>query len=141
MSELTIHVSTHFSVSQASFCRLPGYLIVESRADITRLDELSEEALHDLAHCLAESERVVRDLLEPERVYTLRFGESLPRIHFHVIPRTARVAELYSSQVADQPPFSGASLVAWLWRNEASLQIQDDELQGFLQRAKARFRR
>lgn len=136
MDDLLIFETEHFTVGQASSYRLPGYVIVESNADVDRLDALPPGALGDLATCLAETERIVRELVAPERIYTLRFGELLPRIHFHVIPRTARVAAAYAAEVDDAPPYNGARLVDWLWRRHASLGFTDAELDAFVTAAR-----
>ena len=136
--ELLIFETEHFTVGQARGYRLPGYLIVESKAEVERLDAFSPEATADLWACLAEAERIVRELVAPERTYTLRFGEMVPRIHFHVIPRTARVGEAYAREVDDAPPYSGARLVDWLWNHHASLAYSDDELRAFVSAARER---
>ena len=49
MNELLVFETEHFTASQAEAYRLPGYLIVESRSDVTRLDEFSPEATRELA--------------------------------------------------------------------------------------------
>lgn len=137
MDDTSIFETEHFTASQAPSYRLPGYVIVESKGDVDRLDALPPGALNDLATCLAESERIVRELVAPERIYTLRFGEVQPRIHFHVIPRTARVGAGYAAEVGDVPPFNGARLVDWLWRRHASLGFTDAELDSFVTAARA----
>jgi diadenosine tetraphosphate (Ap4A) HIT family hydrolase len=138
--DLVIHPSPYFTVSQATSLGILGYVIVECRSERTRLDALDAEALRDLAHCLAETERVLRELLKPERVYTLRFGEYLERIHFHVIPRTAQLASAYAAATSDAPPYNGARLVAWLWDHEPELRASEDELAAFVERARSSFR-
>ena len=128
--------SSHWTVRQADY-RVPGYLIVDGRAEHTRLDELDDAARADLMRCLASAERIVRALCEPERVYTLRFGEMVPRLHFHVVPRTAQIAAAYAAEVDDEPPFNGARVVAWLWANHASLGVGDAELDAWVRAARA----
>ena len=136
MNDSLVFETEHFTAGQAHTYRLPGYVIVESKAEIDRLDALSLDAVRDLSMCLAEAERIVRELVAPERIYTLRFGEMNPRIHFHVIPRTARVAKAYSAEVEDAPPYNGARLVDWLWTRHASLGFADEELRGFVEAAR-----
>jgi diadenosine tetraphosphate (Ap4A) HIT family hydrolase len=131
-----IFETAHFTAAQAAAYRLPGYVIVESKAAVDRLDALSAAAQRDLAACLAEAERIVRALTAPERVYTLRFGELRPRLHFHVIPRTARVGAAFAADAGAVPPFDGAKLVAWLWHNHASLGFTDAELAAFVAAAR-----
>jgi diadenosine tetraphosphate (Ap4A) HIT family hydrolase len=136
VDELLLFRTAHFTASQARSYRLPGYVIVESVADVDRIDALEPDARRDLVACLAEAERLVRAHTEPERVYTLRFGEMQPRIHFHVIPRTARVAAAYAAEVDDAPPWSGARLVDGLWRRHASLGFSDEEIAAFVELAR-----
>jgi len=132
-----IFETAHFTASQARAYRLPGYVIVESKAEVDRLDALAEAAQRDLVRCLAKAERIVRELTAPERVYTLRFGELQPRLHFHVIPRTARVGAAFAADTGARPPFDGAQLVAWLWQAHASLGFTDAELAAFAAAARA----
>ena len=136
MNEFLVFETEHFTASQASAYRLPGYMIVECKLDVTRLDELAPDAAHELCTSLAEAERIVRELLSPERVYTLRFGEFVPRIHFHVVPRTARVAAAYAAETDDSAPYNGARLVDWLWSHHASLEYGDAALQDFVTAAR-----
>ena len=137
MNELLVFETEHFTAGQAKDYRLPGYLIVESKAEVTRLDAFSPEASRELWTCLAEAERIVHELVSPERIYNLRFGEFLPRIHFHVIPRTARVAAGYAVAIDDPPPYNGARLVDWLWSHHAELGFDDAELRDFVAAARA----
>jgi diadenosine tetraphosphate (Ap4A) HIT family hydrolase len=137
MNDSLVFESEHFTAEQARSYRLPGYLIVESKAEVDRLDVLSRDSAQDLAMCLAEAERIVRELVSPERIYTLRFGEVNPRIHFHVIPRSTRVAAAYAAEVEDAPPYNGARLVDWLWTHHANLGFTDEELRSFVAAARA----
>ena len=137
MDDLLVFETEHFTVGQARSFRLPGYLIIEAKAQYEHLDELSNDAAKDLVRCLGEAERLVHEIVAPERVYTLRFGEMQPRIHFHVIPRTARVAAAFVSETGATPPYSGALLVDWLWRRHEILGYTDGELRSFVVAARA----
>lgn len=137
MSELGIFEGEHWRAVQASDYRLPGYLIVESKHEVRELDALSEQATRELWTSLARAERIVRALVAPERVYTLRFGELVPRLHFHVIPRTARVGSAFALACGQRAPFNGARLVDWLWDHHQELGSTDEELRAFVEAARA----
>ena len=136
MDDQTLFETAHFIARQAPY-RLPGYVILDSKAEVDDLAALAPDAAADLMHCLREAERIVRALVTPERVYTLRFGEVQPRIHFHVVPRTPRVAEAYTAKIDDPAPHNGARLVDWLWEHHADLGFSDDDLGAFVTQAKA----
>ena len=135
-AELVLFETERFTASQARGYRLPGYVLVESKADVRALDAFADDARDELARCLADAERIVRALTDPERVYTLRFGEVQPRVHFHVVPRTARVGAAFTAATGDEPPFDGAKLVSWLWGAHAELGFTDDELRAFVAAAR-----
>lgn len=136
MTDPILFETDHFTARQAP-TRLPGYVILDSKVDCSDLAALAPDAAADLMQCLREAERIVRALVAPERVYTLRFGEVQPRIHFHVVPRTARVAESYTAAVDDPAPHNGARLVDWLWEHHADLGHSDADLAAFVAQARA----
>lgn len=130
--DLLLLETARFRARQAAEYRLPGYVIVESVPAIERLDALDDEAAIELTRLLARTERVQRELLAPQRVYMLRFAELVPRLHVHVIPRTAELGRAYAAETGDEPPYRGAALVDWLWRRHASLGHTEDELAAFV---------
>lgn len=136
MNDYSIFETEHFAVSQAQNYRVPGYVIVRSKADRTRLDEFTPDQATDLVRCLAEAERLVQEVIAPERIYILKFGEEVPRVHFHVFPRTARIANAYLKQVSDKKPYCGARIMDWIWHHHASLGFTDGEISGFVGRAR-----
>jgi len=137
MSDKLIFETANFTAEQASGYRLPGYVIVQLKPAGTHLAALTPEQSAELMTCLAEAERLVQELVEPERIYLMKFGEMVPQIHFHVVPRTAALAAAYQAEVDDDPPLNGARVVAWLWDRHASLGHTDAELADFATRARA----
>ena len=126
-----------FRTVQAAGYRIPGYLIVEDRHHRTRLADLSLAERTELASHLAAAERVLDDLVKPERVYVLRFGEEVPAIHFHVVPRTKSLVEAYLAEVEDAPPYRGAAIMDWLWKNHQTLEWTDAEIAEFVAHARS----
>jgi diadenosine tetraphosphate (Ap4A) HIT family hydrolase len=137
MRQNLIHESRHFTTRQASDTRVPGHLVVASRGDCTSLDAFTPDQAADLMRCLVRAETLLQHLLQPERIYILKFGEAVPQIHFHVFPRTARLLQAYLGHVADQEPYSGARLMDWVWTHRASTGFAEEEIRSFVDAARA----
>ena len=105
--DLRIFETPHCTVDQAHGYRLPGYLIVEIRGDAHRLSDLSVVERDDLFAATTVAERLVQELVGPERIYVAKYAELNPRVHVHVIPRTARLGAAYA---AATPLASSAAL-------------------------------
>jgi len=128
--------TAHFTVSQAGAYHVPGYVIIESKADVTRLADLEPVARVELFELIVAAEAAVEEYASAERVYVLKFAELNPRVHFHIVPRTARIGTLFGAATAAKPPFNGAALVAWLWEHHDSLGYTADELEAFVRAAR-----
>lgn len=137
MSQNLIHESRHFTTRQASDTRVPGHLIVASRVECTSLAGFTPDQAADLMQCLARAEALLQQILQPERIYILKFGEVVPRIHFHVFPRTARLLQAYLGEVADQEPYSGARIMDWVWTRRGFAGSTDEEIRSFVDAARA----
>ena len=138
MPENLIHESRYFTTRQASDTRVPGHLVVASKVPCTSLDGFTPDQAADLMRCLVRAETLVQQILQPERIYVLKFGEAVPKIHFHVFPRTARLLQAYLGQIADQEPYSGARIMDWVWTHRESAGFTDDEIRTFVDAARAR---
>lgn len=136
MKDYLILETKHFTVSQANDYRIPGYVIVQSKGDCTRVADFTPDQAGELMKCVAGAEAFVQEIIKPERIYILKFGEANPRVHFHVFPRTRRIAEAYLAEVKDKAPYSGARIVDWIWRNHESLGFADAEIQSFVREAR-----
>lgn len=136
MNDLLLLETEHSTMEQAHSFRVPGYLIVQPKVACRCLAELDPAQAADLFACMARAESVVNELIRPARVYVLKFGEESPQVHFHVIPRTARVEAAYLADVPDGKPYSGARIVDWVWCNHASLGHADDQIQAFVREAR-----
>ena len=136
MQDLLILETEHSTIEQAYGFRIPGYLIVQPKVVSTRLADLSRVQAADLFNCLAKAEDLIQELIRPERVYALRFGEENPQIHFHVIPRTAALEAAYLAQVLDGKPYSGARIVDWIWLNHESLGYTEEQIRNFVAAAR-----
>ena len=140
MNNYLIFETDYFTVSQTSDYRVPGYVIILSKAPFTHITEFTPEQAGDLVRCLANAEAIVQQIIEPERIYIMKFGEVNPRIHFHVFPRTSRIATAYEKAVEDKPPYNGARVVDWIWNNHESLGFTNAEIEAFAEEARKNFR-
>lgn len=136
MTDYVILETEHFTVSQANGYRIPGYVIVCSKSPCTSVAELTPEQGTELARCLANAEELIQQIIKPERIYILKFGEANPRVHFHVFPRTRRITEAYLGEVLDKTPYSGARIIDWAWHHHETLGFTDVEIEAFVKDAK-----
>ncbi|MCP5024341.1 MAG: hypothetical protein GY930_21550 [bacterium] len=137
MSEFTILETEHTTVEQSSGYRIPGYLIVTPKAACTSLGELAQEQGADLLSCISRAESLVLDIIQPCRVYVMKFAEMDPQVHFHIFPRTDEMERAYLAQVDDAPPISGARLTDWAWLHHESLGHGDTQIADFVAQARA----
>lgn len=133
-----IHQSRFFTTTHAVDSGVPGHLIVASSVQCTALAGLTSEQAADLMQCLERAEKLVQELLQPERIYILKFGEAVPQLHFHVFPRTARLLRAYLGQVADREPYSGARIMDWVWSRRDARGDSTAEIAAFIDEARSR---
>jgi len=132
MKDNLLFQTHHFTVRQASRYRIPGYLIVQSRAPCVHVADLSPDQGTDLTQCLGGAEALVQKILQPDRIYILKLGEESPQIHFHIFSRTQTIAAAYLAQVSEKRPYSGARIVDWVWHHHQSLGFTDEQIQDFV---------
>lgn len=133
---LTIWQSDWVRVSQARSVPLPGYLFVESLSGCTEFDRLDPESGRELQEGIRIAERLVRRLIDPERVYVLKFGEADQHIHFHIVPRTREVLSGYLESTKDTAPYNGARITAWIWEHAGSLGYAPSDIAAFVRAAR-----
>ncbi|RKP46012.1 hypothetical protein [Trinickia fusca] len=136
MDTFELYRSKFYKLVQATSYRLPGYLILEALSPVTQFADLPVDADADLVACFRVAEQVLAALLNAERVYFLRFGESTQTIHFHVVPRTAEIAQRYCHPSAVTPGLNGAEIVSWIWSNHESLKYSDTDISEFVRAAR-----
>jgi diadenosine tetraphosphate (Ap4A) HIT family hydrolase len=70
----------------------PGFLRVIWTAHVKEMTDLAPA---DRAHCMAAvyaAEAALREVLQPEKINLASFGNMVPHVHWHVIPRFANDA-------------------------------------------------
>lgn len=136
MDSLDIWVSGSVKITHARNYRLPGYLFVEYAFAIPNDSCVRNDLKDALALATVKAETIVRTLLNPPKVYVLKFGESSESEHFHVIPRTDTLLQKYLSSNDGVFPYNGAEITSWLWKNSLLLGYSEHEISDFVIRAR-----
>ncbi|MGF6243770.1 hypothetical protein SAMN05444165_0227 [Paraburkholderia phenazinium] len=131
-----IYRTSFYKLSQAYSFHVPGYLILETLSPARRFSDIPSEADADLVSCFRVAERLLDSLLNPERIYFLRFGESTENIHFHIVPRTSAIADMYGRPAPGEDALNGAGVVSWLWANHQRLGYAESDVRVFIQAAR-----
>ena len=83
------------------------------KAPATSVAKLERAAAESLGPTLARITEAIEDVLSPEVVYCARFGEETRQLHFHLFPRSARLAEEYRSAQRHSGPLNGPLVLSW----------------------------
>lgn len=92
-----LYTTRHFTVQSCDDCFIPGHLVIHPITPVQSLQELSPEALQNSGPILALCHQAVQTIVQPTRIYTLSFCEVLPRLHFHVFPRTELLGRQFNA--------------------------------------------
>lgn len=77
----------HCRVVRADVEGYPGFLRVVLRRHVAEMTDLEPVERDRLMHVVFAAERVLRELYRPEKVNLASFGNQVPHLHWHVIPR------------------------------------------------------
>ncbi|MDU9402364.1 HIT family protein [Pseudomonas sp. zfem004] len=127
--EYIVHESEHWIVNHHLTSRLPGYLMLGSRAPVDSLADLPDQALADMGRLMARLQRAMEQALAPKWLYIGRFGHvpGCP-LHFHFIPvhdwvealfwadERYRALQQFGSLEHALSKTDGAELTLFVWR-------------------------
>lgn len=65
----------------------PGYCRVIWQSHVKEMSDLNGAAREHLMRVVYAAERVLRDLMHPDKVNLASLGNQVPHLHWHVIPR------------------------------------------------------
>lgn len=65
-----------------------GFLIVQPKRHVEHIADLSEDEMLELGKGIRAAANAIKKILNPEKIYTCSFGETVKHVHFYVIPRT-----------------------------------------------------
>lgn len=128
-TELVVGETEHWIINHRVGARLPGYLMIGSRAATTNLSEIAPEGLRELGVLMALAQQALRELFAPEQIYLGRYGHMAGHsIHFHVIPIHAcvkrafladaryRVLDSFNTPGVERSDVDGAEMTLFVWR-------------------------
>lgn len=81
-------------VNPASLGGMEGHILVSPRRHVEMIFDLTPEETTAIALAVASASRAVRDVLDPDGVIVIQRNgivaeQTVPHVHFHVIPRRA----------------------------------------------------
>jgi histidine triad (HIT) family protein len=103
-----IFQNEHWIVRQSDETNIPGYVLVEPRRHFLDMSFATPAEARSYGEVLAAAITAVREVAQPERVYTFSLGESTPHYHLHVIPRRADFPRAYTARGIMQYPLQPA---------------------------------
>ena len=65
----------------------PGFCRVIRQDHVREMTDLPEAEQHAMMRVVFAVERVVRDLFQPDKINLASFGNMVPHVHWHIIPR------------------------------------------------------
>ena len=103
-----------YRIEHASRCTIPGYLIIFVKPPANTLKDLDSAAQQQLTKAISNTIKIVEQIVKPERIYTLSFGEQTPRLHFHIFPRTKQMLADFNREFnRDLDYADGAEMFNW----------------------------
>ncbi len=82
-----LHQGMQFRVVLVDDERYPGFCRVIWRDHVKEITDLNEIDRQLLMNVLWQVEHVVREVMQPEKVNLASFGNVVPHLHWHLIPR------------------------------------------------------
>ncbi len=78
---------TQCRVVRADVEGYPGFLRVVVGRHVVEMTDLEPAERDRLMHVVFATERALRDLYRPDKINLASFGNQVPHLHWHVIPR------------------------------------------------------
>jgi diadenosine tetraphosphate (Ap4A) HIT family hydrolase len=125
---LIIFERTHWTLNHRVDCALPGYLMLAARTPGSNLADLPDAALADLGPLLAQAQRALTAILQPDHFYIGRFGHTAGYpLHFHLVPVPGWVKQRFRADArydavralgprSDPEQTDGAEMLLYIWR-------------------------
>ena len=120
-----IYKDCFFTIEHTVSYDIPGYLILFFNQHIPLVDQ-GMDALRKLGPLLALSIQSIQEVIKPQKVYCLLFGEKNESPHFHLFPRTKELKQEYESLFGVRPDgaVSGPDLFSWITKYKHGLNSQ-----------------
>ena len=115
-----LHQAAQFRVVLVDDENYPGFCRVIWSAHVKEVTDLPELDRMLLMDVLWQVEQVVRDVMQPEKINLASFGNMVPHLHWHIIPRYVDDAHF------PQPVWGQAQRSS----QAASLQVRRERIDG-----------
>jgi len=115
-----LHQGAQFRVVLVDDDNYPGFCRVIWRDHVKEVTDPSELDRMLLMDVLWQVERVVREVMQPEKINLASFGNVVPHLHWHVIPRYADDVHF------PQPVWGQAQLVSDAVKLQARRELLDE---------------
>ncbi|MEK7340297.1 MAG: hypothetical protein WBD50_00880 [Candidatus Rhabdochlamydia sp.] len=131
-----IYKDCFFTIEHTVSYDIPGYLILFFNQHVPLIYQ-GVEALSKLGPLLALSTQSIQEVIKPQKVYCLLFGEKNENPHFHLFPRTKELKQEYESLFGIRPDgvVSGPDLFSWITKSKQGVNAQAMAISRELQKA------
>ena len=79
--------STNWRVLLVDDANYPGFCRLVWNAHVKEMTDLTESERIELMNAVWQVEQVIRDVMQPHKLNLASFGNMVPHMHWHIIPR------------------------------------------------------
>lgn len=83
----TLYENSQLRVVLVDDAHYPGFCRVILRAHVVEMTDLAGDERSALMEMVWRVETIVREVLQPDKINLAAFGNVVPHVHWHVIPR------------------------------------------------------
>lgn len=123
-----IFQTKYWSCDHAFDIPLPGFLFLKTNRHVESITNLNENEAKELGPALLKITKAIDEILTPERIYVLRYGEVIKHVHFWLLPRTYEVLKN-----CGKGPESVRTIVDF-YRNNVSMKDKEKEILGTVEK-------
>lgn len=106
----------HLRVIHVEDSQHPAYTRVIWQDHYTEMTQLPAPARNEFMQTVWQVEQAQRDILQPDKINLAQFGNMVPHLHWHVIPRWAGDSHFPEAIWAPAPKRSADEREAWQQR-------------------------
>ena len=113
-----IYKNVLFTIEHVLAYAVPRYLILYFN-DPSFFKEHANESLSKFGILLSKTMECIKEIIHPEKIYCLMFGEKEEKPHFHLFPRTQTITNAYYQATGvKEGTILGPELFTWVIKNK-----------------------